>query len=180
MALALRSVLASLLAALALAALAAAPAHAACAQASKAPQTGKEGAARKALLCLINAERARHGLRALRADARLRKAATRHSRDMVRRRFFDHTSPSGATMVTRATRAKYVRSGISWSLGENIAWGRGRRGSPAGIMRQWMASAPHRANVLASGMRDAGLGVVKRSPHGGRGVTYTLNVGRRG
>src|SRR5206468_2193022 len=50
----------------------------------------------RAVLCLQNAERRRHGLSSLKVESALSKAAYRHTRDMVRRRYFGHVSPRGS------------------------------------------------------------------------------------
>jgi uncharacterized protein YkwD len=48
-------------------------------------------------------------------------------------------------------------------VGENIAYG-----SPgltaAGAVKEWLASPPHRANLLSRDWRDAGLGAVSAAP----------------
>ena len=51
--------------------------------------------ARRALLCLLNQARRAHGLRPLRGNGRLLKAAERHSRSMVLGGFFSHVDPPG-------------------------------------------------------------------------------------
>src|SRR5688572_3897499 len=68
-----------------------------CAGADAVPTAATLKQARAATLCLINAQRARHGLRSVHSQTRLRKAATRHSRNMVAKGFFDHSSPTGST-----------------------------------------------------------------------------------
>ena len=103
---------------------------------------------RSAVLCLHNQERARHGLSPLRENPKLRRAAGRHSANMVSSRFFDHTTPGGATMVDRIRRAGYTSGASAWSIGENIAWGSGRFATAAQIHRSWMNSSGHRANIL--------------------------------
>lgn len=142
------------------------------------PTAANAAKVRSATICLLNRERGKRGLSRVRGDAKLRRAATLHSRDMVRRRYFDHVTPGGQTLVHRARRVKYLTARSSWFLAENIAYGSGRRGSPASIVRQWMNSPPHRANILNQRVRDVGVGVAIGSPNGGRGATYTLNFGR--
>lgn len=143
------------------------------------PARGAVEEARKATLCLLNAERRAHGLRAVRENRRLRRAAVRHSRAMVRDRFFEHTSPSGSTMAGRV-----ARTGYDWSsLGENIAWGTATLATPAAIVRGWMTSPGHRANVLGSRFREIGIGIAPGVPlallPGERGATYTTDFGSR-
>ena len=147
----------------------------ACAGASAHLSQSSYVAVRDTTLCLLNRERARRGLGRLRLNSRLSLAAARHSRAMVRRRFFAHGS-----FLARIRRTGYLRSARSWSVGENIAWGSGSRGTPVGIVRAWMASPPHRRNIL-SRFREVGIGVQVGAPVGGVGdaATYTTNFGRR-
>ena len=84
----------------------------------------------RATLCLLNGERSRRDLPRLRLNDRLSEAADRHSRDMVRNRYFSHDSLNGASFVDRIRRTGYLRSARSWSVGENLAWGSGNRGTP--------------------------------------------------
>ena len=74
----------------------------------------------------VRAERraARHGLRALRLNRRLSRAASRHSEDMARHGYFDHTSQNGASFVDRIRRTGYLNGARSWKVAENIAWER--------------------------------------------------------
>ncbi len=114
--------------------------------------------------CRLNARRARSGLRPLRWDACLDRAAERHARDMVRRRYFAHSSRGGRTLAQRVRAAGYLPRGGRWSLGENLAWGAGRRATAAATVRGWLRSPPHRRNVLAPGFRDVGIAVVRGAP----------------
>lgn len=169
----------ALILALATTATMAAPASAAgCANDDIAPTSKSLSEVKAATLCLVNEERADRGLKPLSTDARLGRAALRHSRDMVNRRYFDHRSPSGATMVERAKRARYFASASSWSLAENLAWGTGSLGTPKAIVRGWMNSSTHRANILNGRLREVGLGVVTGTPSAGSGgATYTMLFG---
>jgi uncharacterized protein YkwD len=132
-----------------------------------------------AVRCEINAIRVANGLRPVGATKALTVAAKRHSRDMVRRHYFAHVSPSGQTVTERVKRAGYLDGARAHHLGENIAFGSGSAGSPAAIVQAWMNSPPHRAIILTPDFRDAGVGIALGAPQGGDGVTYTLDVGRR-
>jgi uncharacterized protein YkwD len=134
----------------------------------------------RATLCVLNAERARHDLAPLKLNRKLSKAARRHSRAMARKHFFSHTSPSGATFVDRIRRAGYLAGASSWSIGENIAYGSGRKGAPRAIGTAWMNSPGHRANILSRSFRAIGIGIAAGTPFGGGGATYTTDFGRRG
>jgi uncharacterized protein YkwD len=161
----------------------AAPSHAATrAGCARAAQASIADAAPRvvgsAVLCLVNAERGAHGLRALAGSAPLRTAAERYSREMVARSFFDHVSPSGSTLSSRVRVAGY-RNGRT--LGETIGWGTGTLATPASIVSGWMNSPPHRAVILNGRIREAGVGVAAGAPvpAEGTGATFVLDVGAR-
>ncbi len=129
-----------------------------------------------AIRCLLNAERTARGLPRLHPNTPLGRAAREHSRDMVRRDFFDHTSPGGDTPAARARRAGYR----SRYVGETIAYASGRASSAASTVAQWMGSTGHRAVILDGHMRDLGVGVASGAPTGGRrGTTVTADFGGR-
>jgi uncharacterized protein YkwD len=169
------------LAVLALAAPAGAAA-ASCPDADVTPGPSGLAAARKATLCLVNAERTSRGLHALRSNERLGKAAREHSHDMVARHYFDHVAPGGTDIVARLRSVRYINSRIAWSIGENIAWGEAELATPRSIVTAWMNSAGHRANILNRGFREAGVGVEPGAPQSVPlpGATYTMDYGRRG
>jgi uncharacterized protein YkwD len=107
-----------------------------------------------------------------------RRAALGHSADMVKRGFFEHTTPDGETMVDRITAARYVSPRVGWAIGENLAWGTGRLATPRAIMKAWMDSPGHRANVVKRAYRELGIGVVIGVPSDrGHGATYTADFG---
>src|SRR3954451_7043654 len=94
-----------------------------CGGADAMPATMSAAAANHATLCLLNQQRRAHGLRALRADRKLRRAAAGHARDMVNRHFFAHDSLNGTSFSTRIARTGWTRARRSWTVGENIGWG---------------------------------------------------------
>jgi uncharacterized protein YkwD len=158
---------------------AAASADAACPGADLVPTATTLKQARAATLCLINLERTRRGLRVVHSQTRLRAAATRHSTNMVRKHFFDHSSPTGSTAATRVRAVGYLRGVASFQLGENIGAGEGVFGTPAAIVDAWMHSPGHRLNILHRSFRDVGIGIVAGTPTGGGGATYTTDYGVR-
>jgi uncharacterized protein YkwD len=135
----------------------------------------------RATLCLINAERRSRGLRILRSSGRLSTAARRHSRDMVRRHYFSHTSLGGTTFAERIRRTGYLRATNDWLVGENLAWGTRAKGKARQILRVWMTSPSHRRVLLTPSFRDVGLGVEWGVPDRqlAGGTTYTVNFGVR-
>ena len=156
-------------------ALAAAPANAGCGDAAeRAPSAKTLAAAERATLCLVNAQRTKRKLPALRPSRPLGRAAGAHSADMVARRFFDHVNPDGLDQADRAAAAGY-----RGQVGENMYTGTGSAApTPRQAVRWWMGSAAHRKNILAKGYREAGLGIAIGSPLGkGAGATYTNTFG---
>jgi uncharacterized protein YkwD len=133
----------------------------------------------RATLCVLNGQRKRHNLRPLRLNSQLSQAARRHSRAMARRRFFSHTSLSGASFVDRIRSTGYLSRARSWSVGENIAYGSGGRSTPRSIGTAWMNSPGHRANILSPSFRAIGIGIALGTPVGHGGATYTTDFGRR-
>jgi uncharacterized protein YkwD len=133
-----------------------------------------------ATLCLINTQRRAQGLPAVRMNSLLRLAALRHSREMVTQHYFAHDSRDGSSFLARIRRTGYLLHSRSWMAGENLAWGVGRRSTPASTVRAWMNSPPHRHNILTRGYRDIGIGVVPGGPRArARGTTYTTDFGYR-
>jgi uncharacterized protein YkwD len=131
-------------------------------------------------LCLINRQRAAHGLRPLRANGPLSRAARGHSVDMVRRGYFSHNTPQGVSPFQRMRQTGYGSKRRACALGENIAAGTGPFSTPASIVRMWMNSSGHRANILSSSYRDTGVGVAYGYPGSHlRGATYTQDFGAR-
>src|SRR4051794_33381755 len=102
-----------------------------------------------ATLCLVNQERSSRGLRPLKANRRLARAAAAHARDMDARGYFSHDSAGGGTFVDRIRKAGYVPRSALPSLGEDLAWGSGTLGTPREIVQSWMESPDHRANILS-------------------------------
>src|SRR5215216_2755889 len=58
-----------------------------------------------AALCLVNQERTTRGLKPLKSNRHLARAAGGHARDMVARGYFSHDSMTGASFVDRIRRA---------------------------------------------------------------------------
>jgi uncharacterized protein YkwD len=136
-----------------------------------------------ATLCLLNNERTHRGLRPLRTNRTLERAAISYSRKMVDEVFFGHVTPSGATFLQRARASHYLDRPGGWSVGENLAWGTGDLGSPARTVAAWMHSPGHRHNILNRSFAEIGIGIVMGIPvrmtNHAPGATYTTEFGRR-
>jgi uncharacterized protein YkwD len=130
-----------------------------------------------ATLCLLNQQRAQHGLAGFSENAVLDTASADYARDMVKRQFFDHVSPGGGTFLDRMKSAGWAPQG-GWSAAENIAWGSGELGTPASIVDSWMHSSGHRANILNGSFGQIGIGVASGAPRdgiAGDAGTYVTN-----
>ncbi|MFD3523938.1 CAP domain-containing protein [Streptomyces sp. NPDC058653] len=115
------------------------------------------GSPRATVVKLTNEERAKAGCSGLNSDGALGRAAQRHSTDMAKNDFVGHRGSRGSTMETRAEDAGYS----GWkSLAENVAAG---QKSPAEVVRSWMESPDHRANILNCALTHIGVGYVRRS-----------------
>jgi uncharacterized protein YkwD len=159
----------------------AASSRAPCGNSTAAPRQLTLHEMRTSELCLINRVRAHYGLHPLTFNAELQDSAAGHSDSMVTHHYFAHEGPGGS-MDNRITRTGYLRNAGAFAVGENIGGGHGARyGSPIAVFEEWMHSPPHRANILDSDFRDAGVGVALGYPMGGAAgsATYTVDFGAR-
>ena len=101
------------------------------------------------LLQAVNQTRRAHGLRPLRLDGALVRAARSHSAEMLRGNYFAHGDFHGRMV------AFHVRGPVA---GENLAWGNGSYARATSIIREWLASPEHRANLLRPMFRRVGIG----------------------
>jgi len=104
------------------------------------------------IVYLTNKQRALYGCKPVRAEVRLTKAARGHSAYMARSASFSHAGSGGSSFSTRITAAGYPRP-----LSENIAYGY-RTGLD--VVKAWMASPGHRANILNCKAATVGVGAV--------------------
>jgi uncharacterized protein YkwD len=152
-----------------------------CGPVKQAPAAIGVQAAGQATLCLVNRERTQRGLPALRENALLTQASVEHSQDMVGRRYFEHTTIDGRTVGDRLRAIGYSR-GFSASAGENIAYGVGKLGTPDAIVKAWMHSPGHRADILRPAFTEIGIGIAFGAPEISASrqsvsVTYTTDFG---
>ena len=131
----------------------------------------------------LNRIRAAHGLKPLRRDPGLTAAARQHTFEMLSDGYFEHESAGGEPFWKRIqryySRTQYGR----WSVGENLAWG-GSLLPATKAVELWMASPPHRQNILASSWREIGISAVysatSTGAYGGSEVTIiTTDFGAR-
>jgi uncharacterized protein YkwD len=136
---------------------------------------------RRGVVAEINATRAAAGLAVLRPSKPLARAAREHARSMATLGYFSHSWPGG-TPTIRSVAASYGKGSGRWAVGEILVWAAGRLSAQAAVAR-WLASAPHRRDLLGN-WRHIGVGAVHASGapgvYGGRDVTIVaVNFGRR-
>lgn len=116
--------------------------------------TNSLNAFEKQVVDLTNKERAKNGLPALKIDTELSKVARIKSNDMATKKYFDHNSPTYGSPFDMMK-----KFGISYrSAGENIAMG---QRSPEEVVKAWMNSEGHRANILNKNYTHIGVGYVE-------------------
>lgn len=98
---------------------------------------------------LVNEERAKQGLPALKTTDALTRAAQVRADELLT--LFSHTRPDGRSCFTALGEA-----GVSYrAAGENIAMG---YPTPAAVVEGWMNSPGHRANILNGSYTTIGVG----------------------
>jgi uncharacterized protein YkwD len=111
------------------------------------------------ILKLVNDERVRAGQPPLQFSPLLMSAARAHSIDMAERRYFGHDSPAGDTPADRVR-----MMGINY---EELAESLYRDDSsnvemlPNRVVKGWLASPSHRANMLSTRFRIAAVGIAR-------------------
>ena len=123
-----------------------------------------------AVRCLLNRERRRRGLRPLGEDARLLQSG---QRTLARDDPLPASSPTSARRRRgrrwwSACAARHYLPARAYVVGENLAYGTRRQSTPASILRAWMHSTSHRANILATRFREVGVGIEVGQPGGRR------------
>ena len=109
------------------------------------------GPAEAQVLDLTNQERAKAGCGPLRTNKPLTQAAEAHAADMVAKHYFAHDSLDGRSPFDRMKAAGF-RGG---AMAENIAVG---YTSAASVVKGWMNSPGHRANILNCSYTMIGIG----------------------
>lgn len=106
----------------------------------------------------LNRVRASHGLRPLRQGDGLDAAAAQHSRSMLERGYFEHSSADGTSFDRRIRRYYSSRGWRRWAVGETLLSSSTELDART-IVDAWINSPSHRAVILSPVYRDAGVGV---------------------
>jgi uncharacterized protein YkwD len=100
-------------------------------------------------------------LRPLKLDTSLVRAARSHSVEMLREGVFTHGDFHGRMVAFHV---------VGPTAGENLAWGNGSFARPVAIVREWLASPEHRANLLRPGWTRIGIGIARGTFQGNGGA----------
>lgn len=118
------------------------------------PSTDEITAIEQEVVRLVNIERTKQGLTALKSNDELSAVARLKSQDMRTNNYFSHTSPAYGSPFEMMK-----QFGISYSYaGENIARG---QTSAQDVVNAWMNSTGHRQNILNSNYTEIGVGLDK-------------------
>lgn len=117
----------------------------------------------------VNAERAQHGLRALKFSRTLDKAAQGAACDNANRREISHVSSDGSRLRDRLHRVGYRFR----SAAENT--GRGFRSGTSAV-QWWMNSPKHKANILMGSVNEIGIGIALSAAPDNK-LHWILNMG---
>jgi uncharacterized protein YkwD len=125
------------------------------------------------MACLVDFARAQDGASTLHESKTLDRAASLKIDADIRCGQFSHT-PCSQQFASVFAAAGYPMSG-GYAIGENLAFGQSRAGSPRQIMADWLASPPHRENLLSGQWKSFGLGVRESTFLGYSGVALWAN-----
>lgn len=101
---------------------------------------------------------------------RLFSAAARHAHDMAANNDLSHTGRDG-----RNAGKRIASEGYAWSrVGENLAGG---QSSVTAVMKDWLASPGHCANIMRADFLDLGVSCVHRG-ESNHGYHWTMKLAR--
>ena len=122
------------------------------------------------LLDNTNSARSQNGSSKLKLNAKLNAAAQTKANDMAARNYWSHNTPDGDPPWVFVTAKKYLYQ----KLGENLAAGFSDEQSS---INGWMASPPHRQNLLDPAFTEVGFGFANNSDYtAGGGGPMTIVV----
>ncbi|MFE1245591.1 CAP domain-containing protein [Fictibacillus sp. NPDC058756] len=126
--------------------------------APKAETSAELTADEQQMLNLVNQEREKQGLPALKADPELTKVARVKAKDMIDNNYFDHNSPTYGSPFDMLK-----QFGVEYkTAGENLAGNSSVDGAHTSLMN----SQGHRENILKSDYTNVGIGVVDGGQYG--------------
>ena len=124
----------------------------------------------------INAVRQKRGLPELRVSTPLATAADAHAASMGLRGYFAHEWADGTSFQRWILRYYPALGGRAWLAGENLVWASPAL-DPKRAVNAWLASPPHRRNLLDPRWREIGIGVVRARRAGGVYGGHDVEIG---
>jgi len=107
------------------------------------------------VIAFTNSQREKNGLPPLKENAKLDLSAELKAQDMLKNQYFAHNSPLGVTVGDLANKVNYQ----FFAIGENLALGNFENNEA--LVRAWMDSPGHRANILNNRYQEIGVMVLK-------------------
>jgi uncharacterized protein YkwD len=128
----------------------------------------------KAMRCLVNNKRAKHGLRRLKDNDRLQTAARKHTNTMLRKDCFEHRCAGEPSLGKRVKRTGYTKGANAYFYAEDLGYHK----SPKRTIRKLMRDRFNRRNILNRDWEDIGVAAgwgtpVARKPDR-RFMTFTI------
>jgi uncharacterized protein YkwD len=120
-------------------------------------------AAEQQMVGLLNGDRQKGGLIAVRVDSRLMAIARARATDMATRHYFAHHDPDGRNVFDMLN-----ERGITWyGAGEIISWDTYPLAESAGVANQgWLDSAGHRDILMSTDYNYVGVGLATDTSNG--------------
>lgn len=110
------------------------------------------------LLKLLNKERAKADLPALKPNPLLFKAARGHSANMAKQEKMEHV------LDGKRPSQRVEATGYDWGkVSENLAVSEGGESPLDKIVKSWMDSKTHRENLLSGRVTETGLGIARNA-----------------
>lgn len=120
-----------------------------------------------AVILATNIERKKAGLPPLSPNEKLSAIAKAKAVDMVEKQYLEHIAPDGTDLLALTKKHDYR----FLNVGENLI--RGNHHSGIDVVRDWMTSPGHRANILNTTYTEIGVAAL-RGNWNGRTVWYVV------
>jgi len=101
-----------------------------------------------------NDVRQAQGLTLLAEDSALSRAAQARARDMAQRNYFSHRDPEGEYVWPSVRKQGYAFTRVAENIAVNYE-------SADAVLKGWLDSSGHRANIMDDRFRDIGVGVAE-------------------
>lgn len=134
--------------------------------------SGEEILTRSGILSIVNTERISRNLSTMSLNQSLNESATIKAKDILANQYFAHTAPNGTTVddLVEDTGYQYLKVGENLALGEFV--------SDSDVMKAWMASPGHKANILDAQFDELGVGIQKGVYEGATVYVVVQHFGR--